>query len=332
VTSPIASKASAPGPLADAVRSGDRRALARALTLVESTRLDHRAQADALLRLLLPATGGAIRVGISGAPGVGKSSFIEALGLHLADAGKRVAVLAVDPSSEVSGGSILGDKTRMDRLSTHANAFIRPSPARGALGGVARRSRESLLLMEAAGYDVALVETVGVGQSETAVAEMTDSFVVLLAPAGGDDLQGIKKGIIELADLLVVTKADGDLVPIAERARADYASALSLLATGSGWQPRALSCSSVTGEGIGEVWGAVLAHRAALGEPGLAGKRAAQARRWMWREVEEGLIDALKADPAVASHLGPLERAVSTGATTPGEAAAMLLKAFRPGS
>jgi len=316
--------------LADLVRGGDRRALARALTLVESTRPDHRARADALLRLLLPATGRAIRVGISGAPGVGKSSFIEALGLHLAEAGKRVAVLAVDPSSEVSGGSILGDKTRMDRLSVHANAFIRPSPARGALGGVARRSRESLLVMEAAGYDVALVETVGVGQSETAVAEMTDSFLVLLAPAGGDDLQGIKKGIIELADLLVVTKADGDLVPIAERARADYASALGLLATGSGWQPRALSCSSATGEGIAQVWDAVQAHRAALGEAGLAAKRAAQARRWMWREVEDGLIDALKADPEVAARLGPLERAVAAGRATPGEAAAILLRAFRP--
>jgi LAO/AO transport system kinase len=316
--------------LADAVRGRDRRALARALTLVESTRPDHRGRSEGLLSLLLPATGGSARIGISGAPGVGKSTFIEALGLHLADAGRRVAVLAVDPSSEVSGGSILGDKTRMDRLSRHPNAFIRPSPSGGTLGGVARRSRESLLLMEAAGYEVVLVETVGVGQSETAVAEMTDSFLLLLAPAGGDELQGIKKGIVELADLLVVTKADGDLIPAAERARGDYAAALHILAPGTGWHPPVLSCSALAGTGVAEVWQAVLGHRAALGPEGLAAKRSAQARRWMWREVEDGLIAALRADPAVAARLGPLERAVASGRLTPGEAAADLLKAFRP--
>ena len=318
--------------LADAIRERDRRALARALTLVESTRPDHRGRAEALLSLLLPATGGSARIGISGAPGVGKSTFIEALGLLLADAGRRVAVLAVDPSSEVSGGSILGDKTRMERLSRHPNAFIRPSPSGGALGGVARRSRETLLLMEAAGYEVVLVETVGVGQSETAVAEMTDSFLLLLAPAGGDELQGIKKGIVELADLLVVTKADGDLIPSAERARGDYTGALAILAPGTGWQPPVLSCSALTGTGIAEVWQAVLGHRAALGDGGLAAKRSAQARRWMWREVEDGLIAALRADPEVAARLGSLERAVASGRLTPGEAAADLLKAFRPPS
>ncbi len=318
--------------LADAIRERDRRALARALTLVESTRPDHRGRAEALLSLLLPATGGSARIGISGAPGVGKSTFIEALGLLLADAGRRVAVLAVDPSSEVSGGSILGDKTRMERLSRHPNAFIRPSPSGGALGGVARRSRETLLLMEAAGYEVVLVETVGVGQSETAVAEMTDSFLLLLAPAGGDELQGIKKGIVELADLLVVTKADGDLIPSAERARGDYTGALAILAPGTGWQPPVLSCSALTGAGIAEVWQAVLGHRAALGDGGLAAKRSAQARRWMWREVEDGLIAALRADPEVAARLGSLERAVASGRLTPGEAAADLLKAFRPPS
>ena len=316
--------------LADAIRGRDRRALARALTLVESTRPDHRGRAEGLLSLLLPATGGSARIGISGAPGVGKSTFIEALGLHLADAGRRVAVLAVDPSSEVSGGSILGDKTRMERLSRHPNAFIRPSPAGGALGGVARRSRETLLLMEAAGYEVVLVETVGVGQSETAVAEMTDSFLLLLAPAGGDELQGIKKGIVELADLLVVTKADGDLIPAAERARGDYTGALAILAPGTGWQPPVLSCSAMAGTGIAEVWQAVLGHRAALGAEGLAAKRSAQARRWMWREVEDGLLAALRADPEVATRLGSLERAVASGRLTPGEAAADLLKAFRP--
>lgn len=318
--------------LADAVRGGDRRALARALTLVESTRPDHRIQADALLHLLLPASGTAVRVGISGAPGVGKSTFIEALGLTLAEAGRKVAVIAVDPSSEVSGGSILGDKTRMERLSRHPNAFIRPTPSGGALGGVARRSRETLLVMEAAGYEVAMVETVGVGQSETAVAEMTDTFLLLLAPAGGDELQGIKKGIVELADLLAVTKADGDFVAAAERARADYTGALAILAPGSSWQPPVLTCSSATGLGIADVWQAVLRHREALGAEGLAVKRSAQARRWMWREVEEGLVAALKADPEVARRLGPLEREVEAGRSTPAEAAQELLRAFRPGT
>ncbi len=318
--------------LAEAVLAGDRRALARALTLVESTRPDHRAQADALLHLLLPATGKAVRVGISGAPGVGKSTFIEALGLMLAEAGKKIAVIAVDPSSEVSGGSILGDKTRMEKLARHPNAFIRPTPSGGALGGVARRTRETLLVMEAAGYETALVETVGVGQSETAVAEMTDSFLLLLAPAGGDELQGIKKGIVELADLLVVTKADGDLIPAAERARADYVAALAILASGAGWQPPVLSCSSATGQGVPEVWQAILRHRDAMGPEGLAHKRSAQARRWMWREVEDGLLAALKADPEVAARLAPLERAVGAGRSTPAEAAQELLRAFRPGT
>jgi len=318
--------------LAAAVRGGDRRALARALTLVESTRGDHRGRADALLHDLLAATGGAVRVGVSGPPGVGKSTFIEALGLRLADAGRRVAVLAVDPSSEVSGGSILGDKTRMERLSRHPGAFIRPSSSGGALGGVARRTRETMLVMEAAGYDVVLVETVGVGQSETAVADMTDTFLVLLAPAAGDELQGIKKGIVELADLLVVTKADGELEPVARRARADYAAALAILAPASGWQPPVLSCSAATGEGIAEVWQAVERHRAAMGSEGLAAKRSAQARRWMWREVEDGLLAALRSDPEVAARLGALEGQVAAGRATPGEAAARLLRVFRPGA
>jgi LAO/AO transport system kinase len=318
--------------LADAIRAGDRRALAQGLTLVESMRPDHRGQADALLAQLLSATGRSVRVGISGAPGVGKSTFIEALGLHLAEEGRKVAVLAVDPSSEVSGGSILGDKTRMERLSRHPNAFIRPTPSGGALGGVARRSRESMLVMEAAGYEVVLVETVGVGQSETAVAEMTDSFLLLLAPAGGDELQGIKKGIVELADLLVVTKADGELKPAAERARADYAAALAILAPGAGWQPPVLTCSALGDQGVPEVWQAILRHRDALGGEGLAARRSDQARRWMWREVEEGLMQALRSDPAVAARVGALEQAVAAGRATPGEAAGVLLRAFRPGA
>jgi LAO/AO transport system kinase len=218
---------------ADAVRGGDRRSLARAITLAESTRPDHREEAVALLDELLPSTGGAIRVGISGAPGAGKSTFIEALGLHLVDHGHRLAVLAVDPSSRRSGGSILGDKTRMEMLSRRSEAFIRPSPSGGTLGGVARRTREALLLCEAAGHDVVLVETVGVGQSEVAVAGMVDVFVLLLAPGAGDDLQGVKRGIVELADVVVVNKADGDLAAAAERTAADSANALAHRGLGS---------------------------------------------------------------------------------------------------
>ncbi|PWC95248.1 methylmalonyl Co-A mutase-associated GTPase MeaB, partial [Azospirillum sp. TSO5] len=218
--------------LAEAVRSGDRRALARAITLIESTRADHRATADALLAALLPYTGNSVRLGISGVPGVGKSTFIEAFGLHVIGLGHKVAVLAVDPSSQRTGGSILGDKTRMVDLSREANAFIRPSPAGTTLGGVARRTREAMLICEAAGFDVIVVETVGVGQSETAVADMVDLFMLLLLPAGGDELQGIKKGIVELADLVVVNKADGDLAATARHTVADYRHALALLRHG----------------------------------------------------------------------------------------------------
>src|SRR6476469_9811206 len=238
------------GDLADAVRAGDRRALARAITLVESTRADHRADAVALLDAILPETGDAIRVGISGAPGAGKSTFIEALGTHLVDAGRRVAVLAVDPSSVRSGGSILGDKTRMEQLSRRPEAFIRPSPSSGTLGGVARRTREAMLVCEAASFDVVLVETVGVGQSEVAVAGMVDVFLLLLAPGAGDDLQGVKRGIVELADLVVVNKADGALADLARHTAADYANAVHLLrARTDGWAPRVLSCSALLGEG-----------------------------------------------------------------------------------
>src|SRR5690349_10396595 len=268
--------------LTDAVRAGDRRSLARAITLVESTRPDHREEAAALLDELMPATGGATRAGISGAPGAGKSTFIEALGLHLVDEGHQVAVLAVDPSSTRGGGSILGDKTRMEELSRTRGAFIRPSPSGGTLGGVARRTREALLVCEAAGFDVVLVETVGVGQSEVAVAGLVDLFLLLLAPGAGDELQGVKRGIVELADLVVVNKADGALADLARHTAGDYGNALHLLrARTDGWTARVLSCSALLGEGIAEVWAAVeeymvLARRSG----GLTARRGEQARDW----------------------------------------------------
>ena len=316
--------------LAEAVRAGDRRALARAITLVESTRTDHRARADALLKLLLPHSGGSVRLGISGAPGVGKSTFIEALGLHLVGAGRRVAVLAVDPSSRRSGGSILGDKTRMQALSTHPRAFIRPSPTGGTLGGVARRTREAMLACEAAGFDVVMVETVGVGQSETAVAELVDFFVLLLQPAGGDELQGLKKGIIELADLVVVTKADGALAEAAGQTAAQFAGALNLLRPASpNWRPPVLTCSALNGTGIGQVWETVEAFRARMSECGdLPARRGDQAAAWMWNEVGDSLRAALQANPAVARLIPGLEAKVSAGTVTPGAAARKLLAAF----
>ena len=248
----------APSELADALLAGDRRALARSITLVESTRADHRAEAVALLDAVLPATGKAVRVGITGTPGAGKSTFVEELGTRLTGEGHRLAVLAIDPSSRRSGGSILGDKTRMERLARDPQAFIRPSPSGGALGGVARRTREAGLLCEAAGFDVVVVETVGVGQSEVAVADMVDCFVLLAAPGGGDELQGIKRGIMELADVVVVNKADGDLQPAATRAVADYQHAVHLLRPKHpGWQVPVLPVSALTGTGVDETWTAI---------------------------------------------------------------------------
>jgi LAO/AO transport system kinase len=316
--------------LASAVRAGDRRSLARAITLVESTRPDHRDEAVALLDELLPATGGSIRVGVSGAPGAGKSTFIEALGLHLVDHGHRLAVLAVDPSSRRSGGSILGDKTRMEMLSRRTEAFIRPSPSGGTLGGVARRTREALLLCEAAGHDVVLVETVGVGQSEVAVAGMVDVFVLLLAPGAGDDLQGVKRGIVELADVVVVNKADGDLAAAAERTAADYANALHFLRSRTeGWEVRVERASALLGEGIDRVWSAIEAHEALLTATGaLSARRAEQARDWMWSEVNDGLLDALAVDPAVAVEMDVLEEDVRAGTVSPAAAAQRILKHF----
>ncbi|SMF39394.1 methylmalonyl-CoA mutase metallochaperone MeaB [Tistlia consotensis] len=314
---------------AERIRTGDRRALARAITLAESSRADHRERAEALLAVLLPATGGSVRLGISGPPGVGKSSFIEAFGSRLIEEGHRVAVLAIDPSSRVTGGSILGDKTRMERLARSPEAFVRPSPTGGSLGGVARRTREALLLCEAAGFDVTIVETVGVGQSETAVADMVDLFLLLLPPAGGDELQGIKKGVVELADLVVVNKADGDLLASARRAAAEYQSALRMLRpTTADWQVPVLQVSAREERGLDEVWQAVGRFRAALGEAGLARKRAAQARAWMWSEIDDSLIRAFRAHPAVAARLAEAEAAVSEGRQPAATAARELLAAF----
>jgi LAO/AO transport system kinase len=309
--------------------AGDRRALARAITLVESTRADHRERADALLAELLPHTGKSVRLGITGVPGVGKSTFIERFGLGLIEKGRSLAVLAIDPSSKRGGGSILGDKTRMEELSRHERAFIRPSPAGSTLGGVARRTREAMLLVEAAGFDTVLVETVGVGQSETAVADMVDMFIVLLLPAGGDDLQGIKRGVIELADLIVVNKADGDLKATATRSAADYRHALHMLRSPTiGWTPEVAMASALAGDGVLEVWGVVERFLAAVGEKGVARRRAEQARAWMWSEVGETLLSELRRHPDVKRLVAGLEREVEAGRSTPAAAARLMLEAF----
>ncbi len=316
--------------LASEITDGDRRSLARAITLIESTRTDHRRQAEALVSTILPETGNSLRLGISGVPGVGKSTFIETFGLHLVETGHRVAVLAVDPSSPRTGGSILGDKTRMEKLSRKAAAFIRPSPSGGTLGGVARRTREAILCVEAAGFDVVLIETVGVGQSETAVAELTDMFILLLAPGGGDDLQGIKKGIVELADLIVVNKADGDLAAAAERARRDYAAALHLLRPPAGiWRPKVLKCSAMDGNGIGDIWSEVSEFQRTAQETGnLDSRRADHAADWMWDEVTETVMADLRSNATVNAELKNLETKVRDGTLSPSQAARNILRHF----
>jgi LAO/AO transport system kinase len=320
--------------LATRLAAGDRRALARAITLVESSRPDHRAAAEALIAALAPLGRQALRIGLSGTPGVGKSSFIEAFGLMLTGQGLRVAVLAVDPSSTRSGGSILGDKTRMERLSRDPRAFIRPSPSQAALGGVARRTREAVALCEAAGFDVVLIETVGVGQSETMVAEMADLFVLLLAPAGGDELQGVKRGIMEVADIILVNKADGDLRAEAERTRADYAGALRLMRRrpedAEGF-PCAMTVSALTGAGLAEAWDAMRkldGWRAAAGIK--AARRAAQARAWFEAELRARLLARLDAPKARAA-IAAAGAAVAEGRAAPGAAAAAVLAALDAG-
>ena len=315
--------------LAAAVAEGNRRALARAITLVESSRADHRDEADHLLDALMPRTGGAVRVGISGAPGVGKSTFIEAFGLFLLGLGRRPAVLAIDPSSPLTGGSILGDKTRMAKLAADDHAFIRPSPAGETLGGVSRKTRETMLVCEAAGYDVILVETVGVGQSETVVADMVDFFLVLMLPNAGDELQGIKKGIVELADIVVVNKADGDLAAAAGRAAAEYRAAIHMLRPArAGWTPPVLQVSALHERGLDAVWAEIGRMRETLGEARLRAHRARQAVAWMWREIEGGLRAELLADRRTSPILPGLEAGVAEGRLSPVAAARQVLGAF----
>ena len=315
---------------AEGVRAGSRLWIGRAVTLVESSRADHRDAAQRLLVELLPAAGGARRIGISGVPGVGKSTFIGALGSTLTAAGSKVAVLAVDPSSTRSGGSILGDKTRMDALATDDAAFIRPSPTAGTLGGVATATRESMVVMEAAGYDVVIVETVGVGQSETAVAEMVDSFLFLTLARTGDSLQGIKRGILEIADVIAVNKADGPHVRDARRAARELEAALHLLRSERDpWQVPVLTCSAAERTGLDDVWSALVRHQGSLDETGeLAARRARQQVNWTWQMVRDRLLARLRDHPAVTGITAELEREVLAGELTPALAADRILDAF----
>ena len=313
-----------------ALRQGDRRALARAITLIESTRPDHREAAERLVDSLLRQTGAAVRIGISGPPGAGKSTFIERFGLEGIGLGRRIAVLAVDPSSKRGGGAILGDKTRMTELARSPAAFIRPSSAGDRAGGVARHTREAILLCEAAGFDTVLVETVGVGQAETAVAEIVDMFVLILPPAAGDELQGIKRGVVELADFVLVNKADGELATAAHRSAADYASALRLLRPPvPEWAVPVRAISALEGIGIPEVWDEVARFRAALERSGAwSRRRAGQARAALWSEVGDSLLERFRAAPAVSARLAALEQEVMAGTRTPAAAARTLLAAF----
>ena len=304
--------------------------LARAITLVESRKHEHRVLASELLTSLMPYTGGSDRVGLTGVPGVGKSTFIDQFGSNLAALGKRVAVLAVDPSSSRTGGAILGDKTRMERLSAQPNAFIRPSPAGRSLGGVARATRESILLCEAAGFDVVLVETVGVGQSETTVSEMVDIFVVLMLAGAGDELQGIKRGVLEIADLITVNKADGDNIKRARMAAADYRRAIHLMTPASkNWTVPVMTCSALTNEGLPKIWDTIVDHRERLA---ISGERAARRQRqqigWMWSLIGDRLLYEFRESGKVMSMLPQVEAAVLAGEIPPGVAADRLLAAF----
>jgi LAO/AO transport system kinase len=318
------------GRIVRGIRDGERSVLARAITLIESKRGDHQQQARRLVQDLLPFTGRAIRVGITGAPGVGKSTTIDALGVLLTARGHKVAVLAVDPSSTRTGGSILGDKTRMARLSTDERAYIRPSPSAGTLGGVAAKTRETLLICEAAGYDVILVETVGIGQSETAVADMTDFFLALMLPGAGDELQGLKKGVIELADMIAVNKADGDNVGRATAAAAEYRAALHILTPRSpAWTPPVETYSALTDSGLEQLWNKVLEHREAMTASGdIAARRRAQQVKWMWTILEERLRGRLKSDTTLRARLPEIEAAVAAGRLSPALAADEIMAAL----
>ncbi len=317
--------------LAQKLLSGDRRALSRAITLIESESPEHRETARELLSIILPRTGKSTRVGITGVPGVGKSTFIEAFGHHAIEHGNKVAVLAIDPSSPKSGGSILGDKTRMEKLARHADAFIRPSPSGGMLGGIARKTYDTMLACEAAGFDLIIIETVGVGQSETTAAGLVDIFMLLLAPGGGDDLQGIKRGIMELADILVVNKADGDLIDAAERVRRDTAAALHILRPREDdWPPPVLTCSATTGTGISDVWHTLMEYRNHQDKGGkMARKRGQQARTLMEMEIVEALLRVFQDDEVLGEYWRNQEKSVIDGARAPSEAASILLKHLR---
>ena len=314
--------------MAEAIRAGDRRALARAITLIESASAADREAAEAPLTSLLSFTGKSIRVGISGAPGVGKSTFIEAFGAHVIGQGHKLAVLAVDPSSRRSGGSILGDKTRMETLARNPNAFVRPSPAGATLGGVARRTREAMLLVEAGGFDLVLVETVGVGQSETAVADMVDLFVLLISPGGGDELQGLKRGVMDLADLVLVTKADGELKEAAARAAADYAHALHLMRPKyADLSPQVLQVSALEGHGVTESWTRMQKFHAALARSGaLERLRKEQRKGWFWSELQAILLEEVLLDPSIAREAEQVEQAVLSGRSLPDSAARNLVQ------
>jgi LAO/AO transport system kinase len=317
--------------LAKDLRAGSRAALARAITLIESRRSDHQAAARGLVQQLLPDTGKAVRVGITGSPGVGKSTTIDALGMYLIEHGHKVAVLAVDPSSARTGGSILGDKTRMARLAASEHAYIRPSPAAGTLGGVAAKTREAMLLCEAAGFDVMLVETVGIGQSETAVCDMTDFFLALMLPGAGDELQGIKKGLVELADMIAVNKADGDNIKRANLAAAEYRGALHILSPRSEhWHPPVVTYSALTATGIDALWQTILDHRTAMNASGeFASRRRQQQVKWMWSMLEQRMMARLRADQAIRAQVKKIEAEVADGRVTPALAAEQIAEMLK---